>query len=148
MVRAHEWDTSRRLSRAAGPRPWWTSTVPAAAPSIHLEQASAGDRVVVVVRGELDVHAAGRLETFATERALVGRRVLELDLAEVPWMGSAGLSTMVTIRRWCDMQGLALLLRDVQPSVWRVFELAGLDQVFTTEPPMGFLVRADDLVLF
>jgi anti-anti-sigma regulatory factor len=38
-------------------------------------------------------------------------------------------------------------LRGVQPSVWRVFELAGLDQVFTgaTEPPAA---PTQELALF
>ena len=107
-----------------------------------LEWESSGTRAVVRVSGDLDA----RLETFLAGRPLAGCRELEIDLAGVPSIGSAGLSALVAVRRWTLQRGIAVRLRCVQPSVARVVELAGLDQLFGgTEPPAG---PTQDLALF
>ena len=81
-------------------------------------------RAVVRVIGELDA----RLETFLAGRSLAGCRELEIDLAGVPSIDSAGLSALLGVRRWTLQRGIAVRLRSVQPSVWRVVEQAGMDQ--------------------
>jgi anti-anti-sigma factor len=143
MVRAHERDASRRLARGpAGRRPWWVAhPVPRrAVPGLEWE--SSGTRAVVRVSGELDA----QLETFLAGRPLAGCRELEIDLAGVPSIGSAGVSALLGVRRWTLQRGIAVRLRSVQPSVWRVLEPAGLDQAFGgTEPSAA---PAQDLVLF
>ena len=107
-----------------------------------LEWESSGTRAVVRVSGDLDA----RLETFLAGRPLAGCRELEIDLAGVPSIGSAGLSALVAVRRWTLQRGIAVRLRCVQPSVARVVELAGLDQLFGgAEPPAG---PTQDLALF
>ena len=126
MVRAHEQDAARRLARAGGRRPWWVAHPVSRRPAPGLEWESSGDRVVVLVRGEI----GAQLETFLAGHSLVGCRELEIDLAGVPSMGSTGLSALLGVRRWCLQRGLAVRLRAVQPSVWRVVELAGLAHAF------------------
>lgn len=148
MVRAHEQDGARRLARAsAGRRPWWVAHPVPRRPAAGLDWEFAGSRAVVLVRGELDGLTALRLEALLAERPLAGCRELEIDLAGVPSIGSAGLSALLAVRRSSLQRGIALRLRGVQPSVWRVFELAGLDAVFTgvTEPPAR---PAQELALF
>jgi len=143
MVRAHERDASRRLARGpAGRRPWWVAhPVPRrAVPGLEWE--SSGTRAVVRVTGELDA----QLETFLAGRPLAGCRELEIDLAGVPSIGSAGLAALLGVRRWTLQRGIAVRLRNVQPSVGRVVELAGLDQLFGgAEPPSA---PVQDLALF
>jgi anti-anti-sigma factor len=116
-------------------------------PASGLDWESSGSRAVVLVRGDLDGLSALQLESFLAGRLVVGCRDLEIDLAGVPSMGSIGVSTLVGVRRWALQRGIALRLRGVQPSVWRVFELAGLDQLFTAagEPPAA---PAQELALF
>lgn len=101
----------------------------------------------MLVSGDLDGLSALQLEAFLAGRPLAGCRELEIDLADVPSMGSIGLSALLGVRRWALQRGIALSLRGVQPSVWRVFELAGLDQVLTggSQPP---LPPAQELALF
>ena len=108
---------------------------------------TSGSRAVVLVRGDLDGRTTAQLESLLTGRALAGCRELELDLAGVPSLGSSGLSALLAVRRWTLQRGITLRLRGVQPSVWRVVELAGLDQVFTgaAEPPAP---PAQELALF
>jgi len=143
MVRAHEQDAARRLARAGGRRPWWVAHPVSRRPAPGLEWESSGNRAVVLVRGEL----GAQLETFFAGHFLVGCRDLEIDLAGVPSMGSTGLSALLGVRRWCLQRGIALRLRAVQPSVWRVVELAGLDHAFTPTAEAA-TAPAQELALF
>ena len=148
MVRAHEWDVSRRLARPpGGRRPWWV-THPAPEPAaLRLECETAGGHARVAVDGDVDLVTAPQLEAFVAERPLAGCTVLELDLGGVPSIGSAGLSVLIGVRRWCLQRGIELRLRDVQPSVWRVFEATALDAVFTGRRPAP-RPPVQDLALF
>jgi anti-sigma B factor antagonist len=112
-----------------------------------LDWESSGSRAVVLVRGDLDGLTPLQLESFLAGCPLGGCRELEMDLTGVPSIGSIGLSALLSVRRWALQRGIALRLRGVQPSVWQVFELVGLDQLFTgpAEPPAA---PAQELALF
>jgi anti-anti-sigma factor len=112
-------------------------------PGPGLDWESSGTRAVVLVRGEV----GAQLETFLAGRILAGCRELELDLAGVPSIGSSGLSALAGVDRWALQRGVSVRLGGVQPSVWRVVELAGLDRLFTAaDQPDG--APAQDLALF
>lgn len=144
MVRPHERDSTRRLARGPGARrPWWAGHPVARRPAAALEWETAGSRAVVRVRGEL----GPQLELLVVGRSLAGCRDLEIDLAGVGSIGSGGLSALLGIRRWCLQRHIALRLRGAQPSVWRVVELAGLDQAFTA-PAEAAGGSAQELALF
>jgi anti-sigma B factor antagonist len=131
MVLSHEWDVSRRLARSPrNRRPWWVSHPVPEPPPLALEAESAASRVIVLVSGEIDALTAPHLEAFVAGRSLAGCTVLELDLAGVRSIASAGLSALLGLRRWCQQRGIDLRLRGAQASVWRVFELTGLHRVF------------------
>jgi anti-anti-sigma factor len=148
MVRAHEWDVSRRLTRSSGGRrPWWVAHVVPARPAVGLEWLAFGARTVVAVSGDLDPVTAPQLEAFVAGQPLAGCAVLEVDLRGVPSIGSDGLSVLLGVRRWALQRGIELRIRAAQPSVWRVFEVSGLDGVFAAAPePVA--APAQDLVLF
>jgi len=146
MVRAHERDGSRRLARpSAGRRPWWV------AHPVHLrvrvEWLSTGVRTVVAVSGDLDDVTIPYLEAIVAEQPLAGCAVLVVDLGGVPSIGSTGLSVLLGVRRWCLQRGIALRVRRVQPSVWRAFEVTGLDRVFAPDAGLGPYPR-QELALF
>src|SRR4051812_28008304 len=125
MVLSHEWDVSRRLARSPrNRRPWWVSHPVPETPPITLEAESAAARVIVLVSGEIDALTAPHLEAFVAGRSLAGCAVLELDLAGVPSIASAGLSALLGLRRWCQQRGIDLRLRGAQASVWRGVGLA------------------------
>src|SRR4051812_20912356 len=117
MVLSHEWDVSRRLARSPrSRRPWWVSHPQPQEPALELEAESAAARVVVLVSGEIDALTAPHLEAFVAGRSLAGCTVLELDLAGVTSIASAGLSALLGLRRWCQQRGIDLRLRGAQPS--------------------------------
>jgi anti-anti-sigma factor len=148
MVRAHEWDVSRRLNRAPSRRPWWISHPRPARAGLALERESAGPVALVTVRGELDALTAAQLEAFVAEQPTAGCRVLEIDLGGVVAIASAGLSALLGVRRWCQQRGLELRLRGAPPSVWRAFEATGLDGVFAPPTPRPADEPGQELVLF
>jgi len=129
MVRAHERDASRRLARApVGRRPWWVAH--SAVPGFRVEWEATGVHTVVAVYGDLDRVTTAHLEAMVAEQSLAGCAVLEVDLDGVPSIGSTGLSVLLGVRRWCLQRGMELRIRGAQPSVWRAFEVTGLDRVF------------------
>lgn len=94
---------------------------------------------VVSLSGELDAHDAPRLrETFAKTiealEPLEGRPTLVLDLANVAFLDSTALGTMVgALRRVRDAGGE---MRVVLPTTTarRIFEITGLDGVLDVYP--------------
>jgi anti-anti-sigma factor len=148
MVRAHEWDVSRRLARSPGGRcPWWVAHPVPSRPALGVEWLATGARTVVAVSGNLDLLTAPQLEAVVAGQPLTGCCVLEVDLGGVPSMGSDGLSVLLGVRRWALQRGIELRIRAVQPSVWRAFEVTGLDAVFG-EAPEPVDAPAQELVLF
>jgi len=148
MVRAHEWDVSRRLARApGGRRPWWVSHPVAPRPGLRLDVESAGSREVVAISGDVDGTTAAQLESFLADRSLAGCSVLELDLSGVGSLGSVGLSVLLAVRRRCLQRGIELRVSGAPPSVWRAFEVTGLDATFRAPAPVD-RVPAQELALF
>jgi anti-anti-sigma factor len=144
---AQEWDVSRRLVRSPAVQPWWTSR-PVPAPALDLEVLTGGGRTVVVVRGDVDAATAPQLEAALLALPLAGSSTLELELSEVGLIGSVGLSVLIAASRRCQQSGVELVLCHVRDSVWRVFEVAGLDRLFTTHPPRGSRSAPQELALF
>ncbi|WP_324274805.1 STAS domain-containing protein [Blastococcus brunescens] len=131
---------------ARGRRPWWvTHPAPAPAP-LRLEWESTGARAVLAVSGDLD--AVPTEEVLVARRALTGCSVLQVDLAGVPSIGSGGLSVLLGVRRWCLQRGIELRIQGAQPSVWRVFQLTGLDLVFAPEVEPTLPPAVQELTLF
>lgn len=82
--------------------------------------------VVLALRGELDIDGT---ETFdAGFQALLdaGPRSLVVDLSELVFLGSAGLGALLRAQR----NHPDLVLRGVRPAQRRVFEVAGVLEVF------------------
>ncbi len=146
MVRAHERQGARRLGRSsAARRPWWAGHHLASRPRLRLEWDSAG---VVLLSGELDLETGALLEAFVAARPLTDCTVLEVDFGGVPSLGSVGLSVLLGLRRWCLQRGVELRVRGAQPSVWRAFEVTGLDRVFAPAGGPSPCAPAQDLALF
>lgn len=129
MVRAHEWETSRRLARARERRPWWAADPAPPVPPVRLEWESAGPHAVVVIEGDVDSTTCADLEGLVAEQPLTGCTVLELDLSAVPSLGPEGLAVLLGVRRWCLQRSIELRVRGALPSVWRTVEVAGLDRI-------------------
>ena len=94
---------------------------------------------VVTLRGELDAHDAPRLRSnfvTAVEQAsgLADHPRVVLDLTGVAFLDSTVLGTIVgSLRRLREAEGELLVVLPETPAR-RIFEITGLDQVFSIAP--------------
>ena len=96
--------------------------------SLHVEE-DTGDGVVVRVRGEVDVVSSPPL--YECLKNLGDRQMVTVDLSGVTFLDSSGLSALVVTCRARESAGGELVLRGVKPAQMKLFELTGLDEVFT-----------------
>lgn len=85
---------------------------------------------VVRVIGELDLATAPLLRDRLVGLASAGVLAVTLDLAELDFIDSTGLSVLVTGLKHLRERGGKLALRSPQPSAMKVFEITGLTTVF------------------
>jgi anti-sigma B factor antagonist len=93
-----------------------------ASPPFAIDRRELGGRTSVIsVAGELDLSTAPQLK---------GRNVLFVDLSQTTFMDSTALGVLVGVNRSLGVGGKLTLVCD-ETSLLRVFELSGMDGVFT-----------------
>jgi anti-sigma B factor antagonist len=100
------------------------------------------DVVILDLRGEIDVSIAPGLRNILI--GLIGNnagRVL-LNLSNVPYMDSAGLSVLIAAHRKAQNIGGSLGLINPQQPVQQVFKLTRVDKVFQIFPTIEEGLRA------
>ncbi|WP_372517924.1 STAS domain-containing protein [Solirubrobacter phytolaccae] len=80
------------------------------------------------MHGELDIATAPELVHLLTRLRHHGHAVT-VDLAEVTFMDSTGLTTLMDAHREAELGGGTFAVRRASPAVRRVFELAGVNGV-------------------
>jgi anti-sigma B factor antagonist len=88
------------------------------------------DPIVITVSGEVDLATAADLEGVIAEALSGSASVIEVDLAGVEFMDSAGLRVLVAARKQADDAGRTLRLRSPHERVRRIIEITGLSAVF------------------
>ena len=101
--------------------------------SVSVEPTDEGTRVVP--RGALDTAVAARLRAPLVDAAERGD--VELDLAGVPFVDSAGLTVLVVANAAAQRHGHRLLVRGVGPRVMRLLLITELHRALDVEaaPP-------------
>jgi anti-sigma B factor antagonist len=80
------------------------------------------------LHGELDIATAPELVDMLARLRHYGHAVT-VDLAEVTFMDSTGLTTLMDARRQADSNGWEFSVRRPSPAVKRIFELAGVGRL-------------------
>lgn len=90
--------------------------------------------------GALVISAAGRLDssTAATLEAVLPSRVRDqgaviLNLADVPYVSSAGLRVLLIGAKAAKAAGHKLIIAGPAPAVLEVFEISGFSKIFAIE---------------
>ena len=97
------------------------------------ESPNPGRYAVVRARGEVDLSNADQLEAIIVQGWEETHLPVVVDLSQVEFMGSRGLSALVmALARLRDDEG-DLRLRRPGPRVRRVLEVGGLDGTFKVE---------------
>jgi anti-sigma B factor antagonist len=105
-------------------------------PALRLTMANGstnGGETVVTLGGELEYGTAGQLRSTLLELAQREPSTVALDMAEVEFLDSTGISLLVQAKQRFDAQGARFVLRQPTARVTRVLEVAGVADLFTIE---------------
>ncbi|MHB1709976.1 MAG: STAS domain-containing protein [Acidimicrobiales bacterium] len=98
-------------------------------PTFGIHEHKVGDIPVLAVAGEIDVATAPELRARLVDHE--GDEILVVDLSAVGFLDSTALGVLVTALRKRSDAGKRLPLVVIDPHVLKVFEITGLDQVFS-----------------
>jgi len=98
--------------------------------SVELRTGECDGRVVVVLRGELDVGDAASVAAALTVVAASERQII-VDLAGLEFIDSSGLAALMRVRKHARHAGGDLLLAAPQQQVLRVLGVTRLIEVFS-----------------
>jgi anti-sigma B factor antagonist len=87
---------------------------------------------LVTVNGRIDSSSAGLFENRLDDITTKSRYNLILNLAGVSYMSSAGLRTLVKVKKVCSKGRGDLRLSQLSPRVQEVLDLSGLTSIFET----------------
>jgi len=94
---------------------------------MEIKTTTEGDKLTIVVSGRVDTVTAPELEAglkFGDAKHVV------IDLADVPYMSSAGLRLLLTAHKTMMGVGGELQISNVQPPVKEVFDITGFSDIF------------------
>ena len=91
--------------------------------------------VIVALVGEIDLEQSPRAREVLLESVARERDVL-VDLAEVRYIDSSGVASLVEALQVARRNGTGFALLSVSPAALRVLELARLDTVFAIHPSL------------
>lgn len=92
------------------------------------------DRLILILKGEIDHHCAVQIRT-ELDTLLYEERPsnVVLDLAEIEFMDSSGLGLIMGRYALMKKLGGELILRNANPRLVKIFELAGLERIVKME---------------
>ncbi|GAA4094956.1 anti-sigma factor antagonist [Nonomuraea sp. NPDC050663] len=95
---------------------------------LHLKRQAMGDAVVVAVEGELDLFTAPFLRDEVRDAIKQDGARLVLDLQQLSFMDSSGLSVLIEAWRLATGEGGGVSLAAPQAPVARILRTTGLDR--------------------
>ena len=93
-----------------------------------------GNRTVVKLVGELDLHGTDRLTAEVQQALSDSAEIVEIDAESLTFADSAGLRAVLLARAEALRTGAMFRLVSVSPSVGRVIEIAGLAEELLPAP--------------
>lgn len=104
-------------------------------PTIITRDAATGP--VLEIIGDLDYATAPKLREAVDGLTLAGGQLLVLDLAELDYCDSSGISALISARSLAIEQGSGIALAAVPANTLRILGIVGLVHVFTILPDAG-----------
>lgn len=95
-------------------------------PQLELSEARIGHRLVLAASGEIDLTSAADLRAALTEAAASGCAEIWLDLSDVEFMDSTGITAIIDTRSRLDGRRFALICPG--GPVRRVLDIAGVER--------------------
>lgn len=111
-------------------------------PPITIVAEELGDWHVLRVHGELDVETAPVLRERCSDAVSEGHTSLIIDLSDVPFIDSSGLSVLISAQRVVRLAEGRLRLVTAAAATLRLLRITGLDTAFDVRPDLPS-ARAD-----
>ena len=90
---------------------------------------------VLSVQGEVDVYTAPQFREQLIQLVDQGQRSILVDLEGVEFLDSTGLGVLVGALKHARTSGGDIAIEGAKTHVWKVFQITGLDKVFTAQAP-------------
>lgn len=88
------------------------------------------DAAVIHVKGEIDMNTSPKLRDLLKSSEAQKLKTVTVNLAEVSYMDSSGIATLVECLQDQSAKKGRLVLKAMRPEVKAVFEIAHLTEVF------------------
>lgn len=112
-----------------------TGPVSFASPHFELSEESLDDSThLIAVRGEVHVSTAPEFSERLNDAIAKGKTGVVIDMTDVEFIDSTGLSVLLNALRRVTRQQGALALAVSNPTVLRLFEITRLDSTFDIAP--------------
>ena len=95
---------------------------------MNIKQSKVGDRVIVSVNGRIDTNTAPSFLEYLNG-VMSGLKELEIDLADVDYISSAGLRVILFAQKTMNGQGSLLFVSHVNSDIMETFELTGFTDI-------------------
>jgi len=104
-----------------------------------------GEKAAVLsLAGEVDVANTPQMRDAALQLISAGVVRLVIDLSATEYMDSAGLGTLVGLRKRLRESGGELLLAAPKPRVRRLLDITGLDQILAVHEDVAAALKEDE----
>lgn len=87
-----------------------------------------GDHLTLALEGRLDTMTAPEFQEKVLE-LLPGIKAVDIDLAGVDYVSSAGLRALLFLQKACGRTDAQMTVHNVTPAVLDVFEMTGFDKM-------------------
>jgi anti-sigma B factor antagonist len=114
-----------------------TMQLPASADALAIEISEKDGRTMVALRGALDVGTAPRLDQQFAEMSRRGATLIDLDIARLEFMDSAGLAVVVAEHKRAQADGGGMVIHHPSRRVIRLFQEHGLMSYLVVQPRMS-----------
>lgn len=108
-----------------------------ASPPLLVTSQLSGERVRVVVAGDIDTATSGQLEAELARLVDAGARTVELDLAEVDFVDSWGLRVLIATSGQLAGLGGSLRVVAAGEQTQRLLTLTGMEDLLSGESTNG-----------
>ncbi|GAB2697083.1 anti-sigma F factor antagonist [Paenibacillus thermoaerophilus] len=103
--------------------------------SLQIELEHHRRTLIARLRGELDHHTADKVKTMLEDAILRGDvHHVVLSMKGLTFMDSSGLGVVLGRYKQIANKGGKLVVCEVHPSIYRLFEMSGLFKILTVEP--------------
>lgn len=87
----------------------------------------------VVLAGEIDIYNAPELKNSLLQLVEVNKGNINIDCADLKYIDSTGLGVLISALRNVKEYDGDIIIRNLQPYIYKIFSITGLDKVFTIE---------------